>query len=78
MNNASQPRRWSLVEAIANVAIGYGVAFLSQLVVFPMFNIHISVRENLIIGAIFTVISIVRSYFVRRAFNRLHVAMYGA
>ena len=65
--------RWqSFFESCINVAIGYGVALLSQILVFPLFGIHIPLASNLAIGAIFTVISIARSYAVRRVFNRLH------
>ena len=53
-----------------NVAIGYGVALVSQLVVFPIFGINVPLSTNLAIGACFTVISIARSYIVRRVFNR--------
>ena len=64
--------RWqSFFESCINVAIGYGVALLSQILVFPLFGIHIPLTSNLAIGAIFTVISIARSYAVRRVFNRL-------
>jgi len=67
----SQSRAMSFVESCANVAIGYGVAILSQIVVFPLFEIKVSLADNLLIGAFFTVISIVRSYCVRRLFNKL-------
>lgn len=67
--------RWqSFFESCINVAIGYGVALLSQILVFPLFGIHIPLASNLAIGAIFTVISIARSYAVRRVFNRLRCA----
>lgn len=69
-----QSRRMSLVESVANVAIGYGVAIASQVAVFPLFGIQVSLADNLAIGAFFTVISIVRSYLVRRLFNRLRQA----
>ena len=65
--------RWqSFLESCINVAIGYGVALLSQILVFPLFGIHIPLSSNIAIGAIFTVISIARSYAVRRVFNKLH------
>ena len=63
-----QTRKNSLVESIVNVGIGYTVAVLSQAVVFPLFNIHITFTDNLLIGLWFTVISIARSYLVRRWF----------
>jgi len=67
-----QSRLHSFIESVANVAIGFLVALASQLVIFPVFDIKVSLSENLAIGAFFTVISIVRSYVVRRVFNRIH------
>ena len=67
-----QSRLQSFIESCLNVAIGYGIALASQILVFPWFGINIPLRSNIAIGAIFTVISIVRSYLVRRAFNRIH------
>ena len=64
----------SFVESCANVAIGYGVALLSQLAIFPLFGIKVSLAENLLIGLFFTIISIARSYVVRRLFNRMRAA----
>ena len=65
-----QSRRHSALEAIAGTALGYLVALASQLIVFPMFGIHVPLRSNLGIGAIFTVVSLVRGYAVRRWWNR--------
>ena len=71
----NQTRTASLIESVFNVVIGYGVALASQLVIFPMFGIHISLSDNLAISAWFTIISLVRSYAIRRWFNaRLHRA----
>lgn len=70
-----QSRLESLIEAGMNVAIGYGVALISQLAIFPMFGIHVPFSTNLWIGAWFTGISLARSYVIRRWFNaRLHRA----
>lgn len=68
---AGQSKRGSFAEACVNVAIGYGVALLSQIVVFPLYGIHVPLTTNLAIGGWFTVISIARSYVVRRVFNRI-------
>ena len=71
----TQTRLGSLVEVMMNIVIGYVVAILSQIVIFPKFNIHISLTDDLMIGLWFTVISLVRSYIIRRWFNaRLHRA----
>ena len=67
----NQSRFMSLVESCANIAVGYVVALLSQLAIFPMFGIHVTLADNLAIGAWFTVISLVRSYILRRWFNGL-------
>lgn len=67
-----QTRLQSLIETFINVAIGYGVALASQLLIFPLFGIHIPLSSNLLIGVFFTVISIVRGYVVRRLFNYIH------
>lgn len=64
-----QTRIGSLIETVANTAIGFGVALASQLAVFPLFDIHVAFSTNLAIGAWFTGISIVRGYLVRRFFN---------
>jgi hypothetical protein len=71
----NQSRTASLIESVFNVVIGYGVALASQLAIFPMFGIHLPLSDNLAIGAWFTIISLVRSYAIRRWFNaRLHRA----
>jgi len=61
----------SLVESIANVVAGFGLAVLTQLAVLPWFDVRLSMVENLIVGAIFTLVSIVRSYTLRRLFETL-------
>ena len=65
-----QSRRMSLVEALANVAVGFGVAVATQAIVFPLFGLR-SLADNLTIGAIFTGASIARSYALRRAFEAI-------
>jgi uncharacterized protein (DUF2062 family) len=66
----SQSRAMSFIEAIANVAVGYGVAVATQIVVFPWFGLQTTMAENLAMGGIFTVVSILRSYSLRRLFER--------
>lgn len=66
----SRSRTWSAVESITNIAIGYGVALASQLAIFPLYGINVPLSTNIWIGAWFTAISLVRSYCVRRLFNR--------
>ena len=68
-----QSRRMSFVEVIANVAVGYGVAVTTQVPVFPVFGLQASLADNLLIGAVFTVVSIGRSYTLRRNFEAVRV-----
>jgi len=67
----TQTRTMSAVESAANVLAGYGIAVAAQLAVFPLFGIHIPLADNLAIGAVFTAISLARSYTLRRWFNRM-------
>jgi hypothetical protein len=61
----------SLVEAVTNVAVGYGLALATQIVVFPWFGLHPSLRENLTISCLFTGISLLRSFALRRLFEAM-------
>ena len=66
-----QSKKFSMIESITKVAVGYFVALFSQLIIFPVFNIHVPLKSNLLIGAFFTVVSIARSYTLRRVFNKI-------
>jgi len=68
-----QSKRMSLLESLINVAVGYGVAVSAQVLVFPLFGLEVSLVDNLVIGAIFTGISIVRSYTLRRVFEEIRM-----
>ena len=61
----------SIVESLTNVAVGYGIAVSVQIAIFPLFGIEIPLRSDLLIGAIFTVVSLCRSYALRRVFNAI-------
>ncbi len=60
-----------MIEVATNIAIGLVVSFISQIVIFKLYDIHISVTQNVEITIWFTVISIIRSYLVRRWFNSM-------
>ncbi len=67
----TQSRRMSLIEAITNVAVGYALAVATQIVVFPWFGLHPNLRENLAISFLFTGISLMRSFALRRLFEAM-------
>jgi hypothetical protein len=66
----SQSRTYSILEAITNVAVGWLLAILTQLLVFPVYGLSVTVAQNLQIGVVFTGVSLVRSYALRRLFIR--------
>ena len=61
----------SLVESIANVIVGYGVAVVTQILIFPIFGLHTTLAQNLKMGAIFSFVSIARSFALRRLFETI-------
>ena len=65
----NQTRLGSLIEAGFNIMIGYWINFIANMLILPMFGFHITLSQNLQIGLLFTVISVARSYLVRRYFN---------
>lgn len=64
-----QTRRMSLIESVANMLIGYLVALGAQLLVFPAMGIPVTLNQNIVIGVVFTAVSLARSYLLRRLFN---------
>lgn len=65
----TQSRTMSVIEAGANVIVGYVVAVLAQILIFPTFGLHATLAQNLGIGLILTGLSIVRSFALRRLFE---------
>ena len=65
-----QSKKHSLIETMVNFFIGYITAVLSQVIIFPMFGIYISVQENLTIAIWFSVIAMIRRYIIRRWFTK--------
>ena len=70
----SQSRRMSFIEATTNVVVGYVLAILTQLAVFPLFGLEAALGEHLAIGMAFVGVSLARSYLLRRLFERLRGA----
>lgn len=69
----TQSRLMSLVEAVANVIVGYGVAVVTQILIFPIFGLHTTLAQNLKMGAVFTIVSIARSFALRRLFETIRM-----
>lgn len=65
----SQSKRGSAFEAFINIAVGLIVSVIANHLVFPLFGFVPSLGQNVAITTIYTGISFVRSYCLRRAFN---------
>jgi len=64
-----QSRKHSLIESTVNIVVGYSISVVSQIFIFPLFGINISILTNMHMGLYFTVVSLCRSYIIRRWFN---------
>ena len=69
----TQSRAMSLVEAATNVVVGYVLAIVTQIVVFPWFGLEAALDEHLAIGLAFVVVSLARSYLLRRLFETIRM-----
>jgi hypothetical protein len=68
----TQSHAHSLIEAITNVAVGYMLAVVTQILVFPMFGWQPNLKANLSIALAFSFVSLARSYILRRLFDCLN------
>ena len=66
-----QTRLGSWLEAWANIAVGFAINWAANMIVLPWFGFHVTASTAFHIGLVFTVISLVRSYVLRRVFNRV-------
>jgi len=68
-NKETQSKRMSIIESVSNTLIGLLTSFCIQLVIYPALNIQVNISQNIIITFVFFIVSVVRSYLVRRFFN---------
>lgn len=67
-----QSKKHSLLEAALSTFIGFFVAYWAGWFILPAFGFAVTHQSNFIITCLFTVISVIRGYLVRRLFNLLH------
>lgn len=65
-----QSKLSSFTEAVINTAVGYSVNLVVQLLIYPFYGATFTLSENIQIGLVFTVVSLARSYVIRRWFNK--------
>ena len=66
-----QTQLGSWLEALTNIAVGFTINWTANMLVLPAFGFHVTGMEAFHIGLVFTVISLIRSYVLRRIFNRI-------
>ena len=64
-----QTKKWSMIESVTSVGIGLVIGVILNLTVLPLFDYNITVTDSLLVSLIFTVVSVVRGYLIRRFFN---------
>ena len=64
-----QSKKDSLIESLTSTTIGIIIGIVLNLTILPIFGYPVSLSDSLWISVIFTVISIIRSYIIRRWFN---------
>lgn len=70
MPQAGQKKRDSLLESVCNQVLGGVVAFAVQVfVIVPVWDLELTIYDNLSVTAIFSIASLIRSYVLRRLFN---------
>ncbi len=68
----SQTKFASFTEAWGNVLIGFWINYFANLLILPLFGFtSLTWKNNLAIGLVYTLISVARSYIIRRWFNGL-------
>lgn len=68
----SQTQVGSLAESLANIAVGFGINWSANMIFLPMFGFgSITAAKAFGIGLVFTAISLIRQYVIRRYFNGL-------
>ncbi|WP_409188421.1 hypothetical protein [Bradyrhizobium sp. RDM4] len=68
-----QSKLMSLAESVINILVGFGISLAAQVFFLPMLGVAVSFRQNLLFALIMTVISIARSFLLRRVFEALHI-----
>ena len=67
----SQSKKHSALESLTNIIVGLITSFLIQLIIYPALDIPVTINQNIVITLVFFAVSFIRSYILRRLFNRL-------
>ena len=64
-----QTKKQSFIESLTSTTIGIIIGIVLNLTVLPIFGYPVSLSDSLWISVIFTAVSVIRSYIIRRWFN---------
>ena len=64
-----QSKKQSLIETLTSVFVGWIIGVILNMLVLPLFDYDVNLTDGVLISIIFTAVSVVRSYVVRRFFN---------
>jgi hypothetical protein len=65
-----QTKKNSLIESVTNTVIGFIISLLIQLIIYPVMDIPVTFNQNITITLVFTIVSIIRGYIIRRFFTK--------
>ena len=71
--NTMQTKKHSLIESVTNTLIGLLISFTIQIFLYKMLGIPVTIGQNVLITLVFTGVSILRNYIIRRLFNKATV-----
>ena len=64
-----QTKKQTLIETLTSVFVGWLIGVILNMLVLPLFDYNITVIDSLWVSLIFTVVSVIRGYVIRRWFN---------
>ena len=70
----AQTKKGSLLESLANTAVGFCINYCINFFVLGSCGFHLSAGKNLLITGTFTIISVIRGYLIRRFVEYKHSA----
>ena len=64
-----QTKRQSMIETLTSVFVGWIIGVILNMLILPIFDYDVSLTDGVLISIIFTAVSVIRSYVIRRWFN---------
>ena len=64
-----QTKKQSMIESLTSVCIGLFIGVILNMLVLPLFDYNVSLTDGVLISIIFTAVSVIRGYVIRRWFN---------